>query len=85
MKIKCYENILTPALCRAGRALLDLNQKKLAEMAGLSQQTIADFERGARSPHPNNLKALVEVFREHGITFEASDRNIISIRFEVEQ
>src|ERR1044072_1645619 len=38
------ETILTPALCRAARGLLDWTQTDLAERAAVSRSTIRDYE-----------------------------------------
>ena len=35
---------MTPAQCRAGRALLDMSQTQLAELANLGLSTVVDFE-----------------------------------------
>jgi transcriptional regulator with XRE-family HTH domain len=39
---------MTPAQCRAARALLDITQPQLARAAGLSLSTVVDFERSRR-------------------------------------
>ena len=39
---------MTPAQCRAARALLDISQTKLAQMADLGLSTIVDFEKERR-------------------------------------
>jgi transcriptional regulator with XRE-family HTH domain len=80
MIIKHAIKILTPTFCRGARALLNMSQKELAEASGLSQQTIADFERGARTPHPNNLKAVVNAFSDKGISLEYEKDDIVGIR-----
>ena len=58
---------LTPAQCRAARGLMGWNQGDLAREAGVSRQTINDFESGKREPIPNNLAAIVMAFLEVGI------------------
>ncbi|QRG09643.1 XRE family transcriptional regulator [Xanthobacter dioxanivorans] len=40
---------MTPAQCRAARALLDLTQPALADAAQLGLSTIVDFERSRRA------------------------------------
>ncbi|HEV2551569.1 MAG TPA: helix-turn-helix transcriptional regulator [Stellaceae bacterium] len=35
---------------QAGRDLVNCSQKELAKRARVAKQTLADFERGARSP-----------------------------------
>ena len=38
-----------------------LTQKQLAELLGVKQQNISDWERGERSPSIKNLKKLAEI------------------------
>lgn len=61
---------LTPELCRAGRALLAWTQRDLADRAQTAVSTIADFERGARSPIVNSVEALEEALKDGGVLFE---------------
>jgi transcriptional regulator with XRE-family HTH domain len=60
---------LTPEQCRAARALLDWSQPDLAEASGLTRQTIARFERGARTPHPTNRDTLRAALEAGGVEF----------------
>ena len=60
---------MTPKICKASRALTDLTQPDLAELANMSTQTVADFGGGARHPHPNNIKAIVDVFESNNIEY----------------
>jgi transcriptional regulator with XRE-family HTH domain len=55
--------------CRAARALLDWNQGELAEAAKVARQTVVDFERGARTPHRNNLEAIQGALEAAGVEF----------------
>lgn len=55
--------------CRAARAMLGWSQGELAVAANVSRQTIADFERGARTPINNNLACIVTAFERAGIQF----------------
>jgi transcriptional regulator with XRE-family HTH domain len=61
--------ILGPTQCRAARALLGWSQAELAERAGVAKQTLADFERGARSPYPRTLADIKKVLEAEGIEF----------------
>lgn len=38
-----------------------LTQKQLAELLGVKQQNVSDWERGERSPSVKNLKKLSEI------------------------
>ena len=64
---------LTPALCKAARALSGMTQKELSASARVGSQTIADFERGARTPHPNNLVAIQSALEAAGVIFIAEN------------
>jgi transcriptional regulator with XRE-family HTH domain len=72
---------MTPAVCRAARALTGITQRELAKAANMSAQTVADFERGARQPHANNLKALREFFEGKGLRLIEQEGVITAIDF----
>src|SRR5277367_6221725 len=59
----------TPSQSRAARALLAWSQQDLAKKAGVAASTIADFERGQRTPVPNNAEAIRSALTGAGITF----------------
>jgi hypothetical protein len=59
-----------------GQLRRHVTQRRLAERAGISTQTVADYERRARTPHPNNLRAMMEALERFGIEF-ISDRGVI--------
>lgn len=63
---------LTPRLCRAGRALLAWTQLDLANRAQTAVSTIADFERGARSPVAKSIDALEAALKDGGVRFEGN-------------
>ena len=60
---------ITPEQCRAARALLNWSQPDLAEAAGTARGTIANFERGASVPHPNNLTDIRTALEAAGVEF----------------
>jgi len=58
---------MTPAQCRAARALLEINQSELARAAGLGLSTIVDFEKGRRQVSQEAIDAIRAAFEEAGI------------------
>jgi transcriptional regulator with XRE-family HTH domain len=60
---------MTPAQCRAARALLEINQSELARAAGLGLSTIVDFERGRRHLSREAVEAIRAAFDKAGIDF----------------
>jgi transcriptional regulator with XRE-family HTH domain len=62
---------LTPAQARAARALLAWSQQDLAGNAKIATSTVADFERGRRTPIPQNADAMRAAFERAGISFPA--------------
>lgn len=60
---------LEPGNVRAARALLAWSQKDLAKAAGVATSTVADFERGRRTPVANNAQAMRGALEGAGIQF----------------
>lgn len=62
---------ISPAQCRAARGLVEMDQAVLAKAANLSRNTIVDFEKGKRTPGPNNLAAIRTALESAGVQFLA--------------
>ena len=60
---------LSPAQCRAARALLNWSQEDLVRACGITKKTIADFERGATTPRPQTLARIAAALKAAGIEF----------------
>ncbi|MFS8370712.1 helix-turn-helix domain-containing protein [Acetobacter indonesiensis] len=60
---------LSPAQCRAARALIEWSQEALSNAANVSRHTVKDFERGVRTPYPNNLAAMRSALEAAGVQF----------------
>jgi transcriptional regulator with XRE-family HTH domain len=75
---------LSAGQCRAARALLAWTQQELMAHSGVSQKTIADFERGASTPYPRTIRDFVEAFEKAGIEFLQDDGSGgIGLRFKL--
>jgi len=60
---------MTPAQCRAARALLNITQTDLAKAADVAEKTITDFETGARRPYRRTIAALRQALEAAGVEF----------------
>jgi transcriptional regulator with XRE-family HTH domain len=64
---------ITPGQCRAARALLDLTQPQLADLAGLGLSTIVDFEKSRRDISQDAAVAIQRALEAAGIKFIAKN------------
>ncbi|MGD9806460.1 MAG: helix-turn-helix domain-containing protein [Hyphomicrobiaceae bacterium] len=60
---------ITPEQCRAGRALIDWTQERLAEAAGVGLSTCKDLESGKRTPRRISMRALRKALEDAGVEF----------------
>ena len=65
---------ITPKQCKAARDLLGWTQGNLSEKSEIGESTIADFERGFRTPFARTLRDIRIAFEEAGIEFINEDR-----------
>ena len=61
--------------------MLGWSQELLARNAGVSRQTIVDFERSLRVPIANNLAAIVTALEGAGIEFIPENGGGAGVRF----
>ena len=61
-------SIMSPSQCRAARALADVTQEQLAELAKVGVSTVRDFEAGRRQPRDQSLAAMRTTLEGLGIT-----------------
>jgi transcriptional regulator with XRE-family HTH domain len=67
---------MTPAQCRAARALLDMNQSELAAAAGLGLSTVVDFEKERRQVSDDAVAAMQSALERAGIAFKGRGAGI---------
>jgi transcriptional regulator with XRE-family HTH domain len=64
---------MTPAQCRAARALIGLSQEDAALAAGVGIQTLIAFENGKRQPYARTLDAIRAALEAAGVIFVPSN------------
>ncbi|MFG1298113.1 helix-turn-helix transcriptional regulator [Xanthobacter variabilis] len=77
--------MVSPAQCRAARALVDMDQATLAAAASVSRNTIVDFEKGRRVPTTNNLAAIRAALEAAGVIFVAENGEGPGVRLRKQQ
>jgi transcriptional regulator with XRE-family HTH domain len=60
---------LTPAQCRAARALVDWTQDELAARAGVGRSTVRGFEGGQHMLQRATATAIRQALETAGVTF----------------
>jgi transcriptional regulator with XRE-family HTH domain len=65
--------VITPAQCRAARALLDWSQQDLADRAGVGIVTVRQLESGTHEPRRATLDVVRRAFEGAGV--EIIDEN----------
>jgi transcriptional regulator with XRE-family HTH domain len=71
---------MSPAQCRAARALLDWKQDKLAERARVGVTTIRNFENGKIAPHRATLDVMRQALEAAGVAFTNGDEPGVKLR-----
>lgn len=71
---------MTPAQCRAGRALVDLTQPVLAERAALGLSTVVDFEKQRRNVATASIDAMRTALEAAGVEFIAENGGGAGVR-----
>lgn len=64
---------MTPAQCRAARALLGMTQTELADAAGFGLSTIVDFEKERRIVSNTAQVRMLEALEAAGVEFIAEN------------
>ncbi|MEZ5724388.1 MAG: helix-turn-helix transcriptional regulator [Paracoccaceae bacterium] len=60
---------MTPAQCKAARALLGLEQDEISKAAGIARTTLIDFEAGRRAPRSSTIAAIRAALEAAGVEF----------------
>lgn len=63
---------ITPNMLRAARALLNLTQKDVVDVTGISSGTLVKLEKEGVAPiHPILRESVIAKYREMGIVFRS--------------
>lgn len=61
-------------MLKAARVWLRLEQEQLARAAGLTRETVSNFEGGRTTPHESTRQKIQEALEARGIVFTNGDR-----------
>jgi transcriptional regulator with XRE-family HTH domain len=73
---------MTPAQCRAARALTGMSQDDLAAASKVAKATIAAFELGQRQPYQRTIAALRAALEDSGVIFLAANGEGPGVRLQ---
>lgn len=73
---------MTPAQCRAARAIVGLSQDDLAKASAVAKATIAAFELGQRQPYARTLDAMRSALEGAGVEFIAENGGGAGVRLK---
>jgi transcriptional regulator with XRE-family HTH domain len=73
---------MTPAQCRAARALLDWTQPRLAEEAELGLSTVVDYERQRRVVSSDAIASIARALESAGIEFTNGGKPGVRMKIE---
>lgn len=73
---------MTPAQCRAARALINWTQPRLAEASALGLSTVVDFERERRKVSPDAENAMQSALEAAGVIFVPENGDGVGVRLK---
>lgn len=76
---------MSPAQCRAARALINMNQTALADAAGLGLSTVVDFEKERRVVSDQAIASIQSALEAAGVIFVAENGEGPGVRLRKER
>lgn len=73
---------MTPAQCRAARALINWTQPALAEAAGFGLSTVVDYEKERRVVSERAIARMAEALELAGVEFIAENGGGAGVRLK---
>jgi ribosome-binding protein aMBF1 (putative translation factor) len=71
---------MTPAQCRAAREIADMSQFELAGASLVPTFVIIDYEAGAVTPQPVDLKAIRRALKAAGVKFTNGGQPVVRLK-----
>lgn len=75
---------VSPAQCRAARALIGWSQDQLATASKVAKATIANFEAGKRAPYDRTLDDIRSSLEAAGVEFSNGDQPGVRLKIFVD-
>ena len=76
---------MTPAQCRAARAMINWTQPKLATEAGFGLSTIVDYEKERRTVSSTAIMRMQDALETAGVVFIAENGGGAGVRLRKKQ
>lgn len=76
------QNIINGAQCRAARALIGWSQEELRVKAQVSRKTLADFEKGVRTPYDRTIRDIQKALEDAGLEFIPATGGGVGLRLK---
>jgi DNA-binding transcriptional regulator YiaG len=71
---------MTPAQCRAARALIGMTQAEFARAAVVPRHVVSDFEVSSLRPNPAYLEAIRRTLERAGVEFVDGEQPGVRLR-----
>ena len=78
---RVIEELISPTMCRAGRAVLDWGTGDLAKAAGVSRATVVRFD-GRRETTLATIVAIRDSFTREGVVFGIDSNGLEHVAFD---
>ncbi|MGB3387027.1 MAG: XRE family transcriptional regulator [Pseudaminobacter sp.] len=74
--------MITGSMCRAARALVEINRERLSRVSGVDETTIERFERKIAIPEDDAVLAIQAALEEHGAIFLPENGGGVGVRLK---
>lgn len=74
--------MITGPMCRAARALVEINRERLSRVSGVDETTIEHFERKIAIPEEDAVLAIQAALEQHGAVFLPENGGGVGVRLK---